>query len=439
MENEIDQLKAALRSTPENEFIRKLLIDKLMQQGNHVEETEIILKESQKLYPENSFYTEQLIAYYFKQSKFSVCITIYENFTGSDISNQLRAMISEAYLEIDEFQKSKELYFQIIDLDASFEHEKLDRSFKLNTVSSPDQQAQNQNDNSHLFIKSEIKFKDVGGLDDIKRQIDLKIIKPYQNQDLFKKYGKKSGGGLLFFGPPGCGKTFIAKATAGELESNFIAVGLNDILDMYLGNSEKNIHKYFNIARENKPCVLFIDEIDALGGNRESHGIGAGKNVVNQFLSEMDGIKSDNDGVLILGATNSPWQIDNALLRPGRFGNIIFVPPPDTEAKEKILKLKLQNRPIDDINYSKILPLTHNFSGADIDAIIELAIENILEEAIKTGKERNVKTSDLIEVCQKLKPSTLQWFSIAKNYVEYANKSGLYDDVKTYLAANKLL
>ena len=127
------------------------------------------------------------------------------------------------------------------------------------------------------------------------------------------------------------------------------------------------------------------------------------------------------------------------ILEPGRFGKIIFVPPPDVEAREKILKLKLQNKPVDEINYSKILPITQNFSGADMDAVIELAIEDILEQAIKTGQDRNITTSDLVKACNNLKPSTLQWFGIAKNYVEYANNAGLYDDVQTYLMKNKLM
>ena len=193
------------------------------------------------------------------------------------------------------------------------------------------------------------------------------------------------------------------------------------------------IRDSFETARKNTPCVLFFDEIDALGGKRSSHGNSGGKSVINQFLSELDGIEADNDGILIIGATNAPWDLDPAFKRPGRFDRVIFVPPPDEESKEEILKLKLQKKPHENIDYKSLVAKTKDYSGADIDAIIDIAIEEVLTKAIETGNSEPIQTKNLQKAIKKHKASTADWFSSAKNYAMFANKSGLYDDILKYM------
>ncbi|MCL4110219.1 UNVERIFIED_CONTAM: hypothetical protein GTU68_030603 [Idotea baltica] len=276
-------------------------------------------------------------------------------------------------------------------------------------------------------------FEDVGGMANVKKEIDLKIIKPLEHAELYAQYGKKVGGGLLLYGPPGCGKTFIAKATAGEIDAHFINVSLNDILDMFIGNSEKNLHDIFEIARNNTPCVMFIDEIDALGAKRSDLRQSAGKNIINQFLAELDGLEANNDGILIIGATNTPWHLDSAFRRPGRFDRIIFVPPPDDESKIEILKLKLKEKPVEKIDYKSVIKHTKDYSGADIDAMIDIAIESKLEKAMETGIPEPIGSKDLIAAAKVHKPSTVDWFTTAKNYALFANQSGLYNDILKYL------
>ena len=206
---------------------------------------------------------------------------------------------------------------------------------------------------------------------------------------------------------------------------------------MWLGNSEKNLHEIFETARAHKPCVIFIDEIDALGANRNDINKTAGRTVINQFLSELDGIDSDNDGILVLGATNAPWYIDPAFRRPGRFDRIIFVAPPDAEARKSIFQIQLKDKPVQDIDVNQLAKKSAEYSGADIKASIDIAIEHKLTESFKDGIPKPIQTKDLVKAFSKMKPSTKEWFNSAKNYALYANDSGLYDDILSYLKIKK--
>jgi SpoVK/Ycf46/Vps4 family AAA+-type ATPase len=206
---------------------------------------------------------------------------------------------------------------------------------------------------------------------------------------------------------------------------------------MWIGNSEKNLHEVFELARANTPCVVFIDEIDALGASRNDMKQSAGRHLINQFLQELDGLQGDNDGLLILGATNTPWNLDAAFRRPGRFDRIIFVPPPDEPSRAAILKLKLAEKPVSAIDYNTVVKRMEHYSGADIDAVVDLAIEAKLEQAFKEGIPKPIETKDLLEAVKKHKASTQEWFMTAKNFALFANDSGLYDDVLAYLKIKK--
>lgn len=177
-------------------------------------------------------------------------------------------------------------------------------------------------------------FDDIGGLDELKKTIHKKIILPYQKPGLFQRFRKKVGGGVLLYGPPGCGKTMLARATAGECKATFFNVAISDVLDMYIGESERKLHALFEQARAQAPAVMFFDEVEALGGKRSNTRESTSSKLVSQFLSEMDGFTNDNHGVLILAATNVPWSVDSAFRRPGRFDRVLFVPPPDRPARK---------------------------------------------------------------------------------------------------------
>ncbi len=285
--------------------------------------------------------------------------------------------------------------------------------------------------------KPQLNFADVGGMDGVKEEIRMKIILPLKQPELFKAYGKKAGGGILLYGPPGCGKTFMARATAGEVNAGFLAVGINDVLDMWIGQSEKNLHAIFEQARSHRPCVLFFDEVDALGANRTDMLKSGGRQMINQFLSELDGVSSSNEGVLILAATNAPWHLDPAFRRPGRFDRIIFVPPPDQGARASVLRLMLRGKPADAVDFEAVAKKTDGFSGADLKAVVELAVEAKLREAMKSGALAPITSKDLLEAAKRHKPTVRDWFDTARNYALYANQSGLYDDILAYLKLSK--
>lgn len=284
-----------------------------------------------------------------------------------------------------------------------------------------------------------IDFCDVGGLDKLKNIIKMKIVKPFINPGLFDKFRKKVGGGILLFGPTGCGKTYIARATAGECNARFIPVHITDILDPYMGVSAQNIKEIFSTARAKKPCVLFFDEVDTIGYNRSKLSSEHMRPIVDQLLSEIEGIDTSTDKMLIIGATNMPWDVDSAFKRPGRFDKTVFVPPPDKEARVEIFKLKLNEKPVEAIDYEILSKLTELYSGADIDNVVEVATENVINEILLTGVERNITMKDLVESIKSTKPSTIEWLRTIKNYVKYANQSGLYDDVDSFISKHKKL
>lgn len=282
--------------------------------------------------------------------------------------------------------------------------------------------------------KYKLSFGDIGGLDELKKQANMKIIQPFKNPELFKKFKKSAGGGILLYGAPGCGKSYFARAIAGECGADFYNIGIEEILDMYVGESEKNIKALFDTLRANRPAVLFIDEIDALGRKRELLRNTSLTTTINAFLAQMDGVESDNENILIIGATNAPWDVDSAFRRTGRFDRTFFVPPPDADARLEIFKIYLKDIPSEDIDYKELSSMTHNFSGADIKGVVDRVGEKVIEEILTSSSERNITQEDLEIEIDKSTATTLEWFSMAKNVVEYANQSGTYNELQEYLS-----
>jgi AAA+ superfamily predicted ATPase len=287
--------------------------------------------------------------------------------------------------------------------------------------------------------KPGVTLADVAGMTEVKRRLNLAFLGPLKNPEMMRMYGKSLRGGLLMYGPPGCGKTFIARATAGELGAKFIAVGLSDVLDMWIGASEKNLHEIFESARRNAPCVLFFDEIDALGQKRSLQRHSAARNVVNQLLSEMDSVNANNAGIFVLAATNHPWDVDTALRRPGRLDRTLLVLPPDAAARAAILNWQTRERPLGEIDFQWIANKTADFSGADLVHLVDSAAELAMEDSLTSGRVRPIGQPDFKKALKELKPSTRAWFEVARNYAMFANDGGVYDELLDYLRAQRLV
>ncbi|MGV9836058.1 AAA family ATPase [Nocardia niigatensis] len=293
-------------------------------------------------------------------------------------------------------------------------------------------------DDVGMFERPKLTLADVGGMEHVKQQLELSLLGPVRNPELAKAFGTSARGGLLLYGPPGCGKTFVASAVAGELGANFYAIEIADILNWYTGRSEYNLKQVFRTARRKAPCVLFFDEIDALGHKR-SHLSGSNslRSTVNQLLTEMDSMTSDNEGVYIIGATNHPWDVDVALRRPGRFDRMVLVALPDAEARVSILRHHLKDRPVEGIDLNAVAARTDGYSGADLAQICKSATQLAMADSIRTGTVRPVRMPDIATALGQTRPSTGAWFESARNVVEFANNDGSYDELAAYMRTRK--
>ncbi len=259
-----------------------------------------------------------------------------------------------------------------------------------------------------LSEKPKLRFADIAGLEDVKEQIRLKMILPFTFPDKAKKYKVKTGGGILLYGPPGTGKTMIAKAVAGELDATFFAIAPSEILNKWVGESEKNIRKLFETARSCPKAVIFIDEVESLIPKRrdaESGSVMA--RVVPQILAELDGFEArEGQNVMFMGATNEPWSIDYAMLRPGRLDEKVYVGLPDQDARKKILELNLKDIPLcEDVDFEALATKLEGYSGADVAYLCRKVAEQTFLESVELSHERPVADADFQRVLKTLRPS----------------------------------
>src|SRR5687767_11358128 len=352
-------LREAVRLSPQNAPLLLHVADMVLRSGGF-NEAEALFKRALAVEPGNVAAKLGLAAAFFQQGKHSAALVIVEDLVKGPapaprsllLHARLALHAGESRLAAQQYQRAREIDASLADpaLEAELAPHlpkrpvpqlpkatftpppsATDDSSPFFTAEDSDEPAENPDNGEREALpagdlpadasEQEVErpvtsFADVGGMEQVKEEVRMKIILPLQQPELFKAYGKKVGGGILMYGPPGCGKTFLARATAGEVSASFLAVGISDVLDMWIGQSEKNLHSIFDQARAHRPCVLFFDEVDALGANRTDMLKSGGRQIINQFLQELDGINSSNEGVLVLGATNTPWNLDPAFRRP---------------------------------------------------------------------------------------------------------------------------
>lgn len=436
-------LREAVRLSPDNQPLRVHLAESLLGSGLPAD-AEQEYRSALSRWPDDSGLKTGLATAFAQQGKDSHAQVVLEELCGKpDAPAKALVLFARLLLKAGEPERAVRTYKRAIAADPAVADSVLADQLGVRPVPAGGNDEVDEgrlraanapaSDPIAEIEKPKTVFNDVGGMDAVKEEIRLKIIYPLSHAELYKAYGKTVGGGILLYGPPGCGKTHLARATAGEIKAGFLSVGINDVLDMWIGNSERNLHEIFGQARRNQPCVLFFDEVDALAASRADLRHSAGRNVVNQFLNELDGVQTSNEGVLILAATNAPWHLDSAFRRPGRFDRLLFVPPPDAPARAAILRILLTGKPVDNPDVDQVAKKTADCSGADLKSLIDVAIERKLQEAMRSGKPSPLTTKDLLAAAATIKPSTREWFASARNHALYANQGGVYDDVLKYL------
>jgi transitional endoplasmic reticulum ATPase len=360
-----------------------------------------------------------------------------------------KLMRARALLALERYEDGRKMYREAVEANPTLEDAELARqlNIRITTIKTdttgdrPVLKLVTQGDADESILErivipepDRITFDDVGGLEDIKEQIRKKIILPFQKPSLFHRFRKKVGGGIMLYGPPGCGKTLLARATAGECGAGFFNVAIADILDMYIGESEAKLHALFEEARSSAPAVIFFDELEALGGKRQYQRDSSSSKLVSQFLSELDGYSQQNQNILIIGATNVPWAVDLAFRRPGRFDRVLFVPPPDRTARRRILHIHLNDRPVEqDLQLDALAGKTSGFSGADLRNLVETGADMAIDESIEQGKEVPIANRHIQSALKDVKPTTFEWLTTARNHARYGNEGGMYDEVLEFL------
>ena len=272
--------------------------------------------------------------------------------------------------------------------------------------------------------KPNISFDDIAGLEDVKQEIQLKMLYPFQHPELAERYGIDVGGGMLLYGPPGTGKTMIAKAVARELDATMFVITPAQLMSKWVGEAEQNVRKLFDAAKEEPKAVIFMDEVEAMVPKRRSSQSSVMQRVVPQILQELEGFdRKAGRALMFMGATNEPWSLDPAMMRPGRLDSKVYVPLPDPVARFRLFEIYLGKRPLDDdIDFSVLVEKTVRYSGADIKAIAGRSATLPFLEGVSGGEPRNINMADVLSVIEDTLPSV--HVKDVKKYDDWARSEG---------------
>ncbi|MER6948272.1 ATP-binding protein [Nonomuraea sp. NPDC000554] len=437
----LQALREAARLSPDNLPLRQHLAGQLLAKG-YLAEAEAEYRAALVLAPKNADITAGLAEAFVRQSAHGAALAALEPLLASPgYPPRLGVLAARALFGEGDTARAGYRYHEAVSRDPSVAD--ADLAARLSappaplyaTPETPPAAAAPAGETSAEVERSGLTFADVAGMDTVKEALRVKLLLPIQQPELFAAYGKRAGGGVLLYGPPGAGKTHLARAAAGELGASFVSVGLADILDMYIGSSERNLRATFELARRNRPCVLFFDEVDALAARRSDMRQAHTRQIVNQFLAELDGVDQNaNEGVLVLAATNAPWYVDVAFRRPGRLDQPVFVPPPDAAARAAILRILCRNKPLAEMDFDAVARVTDHFVGADLKGLVDRAVEAKLQQSISAGRPIPLSTPDLLAAAKSVRPTAVrEWMATARNYVMHANDSGAWDELMPWV------
>jgi SpoVK/Ycf46/Vps4 family AAA+-type ATPase len=275
---------------------------------------------------------------------------------------------------------------------------------------------------------------DVAGMPAIKRWLSTAFLSSLRDPQMRRLFGRSLRGGLLMYGPSGCGKTFLARALAGELEAGFLGIDLAHVVDMWLGYSRRSIHEIFETARAAAPCLLYLDQLEAIGPRRAGRRHSIGRGVVDQLVAELYSASEEHEGVFVVAATEHPWDVDSLLRQPGRLDHRLLVLPPDLQAREAIIRSVLAGRPLaEDLDLAGLAARTDRYSAADLAQLCESAAAAAREASIGSNSSRPIAMADFTRGLHELRPSTPPWFELARDYARFAAEPGSYDDLVSYL------
>ncbi|MEV0149010.1 MULTISPECIES: ATP-binding protein [unclassified Nonomuraea] len=448
----LQALREAARLSPDNLPLRRHLADQLLGKG-YLAEAEAEYRAALVLAPGDPEIAAGLAEAFVRQSAHGPALAVLEPFLATPgHAPRLGVLAARALLGEGDAHGAARRYHEAVSRDASLADADLAARLtpqpagpagtswggpSAGPAHQPVQHPQQpvEEPDGAQVERSAISFADVAGMEAVKEALRVKLLLPIQQPELFKAFGKRAGGGVLLYGPPGAGKTHLARAAAGELGAAFVNVGLSDILDMYIGSSERNLRGMFDLARRHRPCVLFFDEVDALAARRSDMRQAHTRQLVNQFLAELDGVDQHaNEGVLVLAATNAPWYIDVAFRRPGRFDQLVFVPPPDLAARAAILRILCRDKPLAEMDFEAVARVTDLFAGADLKGVVDRAVEAKLHQSISAGRPIPLSTPDLLAAAQAVRPAAVrEWLGTARNYVMHANDSGAWDELMPWI------
>lgn len=280
-------------------------------------------------------------------------------------------------------------------------------------------------------------FKDIAGLDEIKRSLEMRLSSPLLHSSVYHRFGRKSASGFILYGPSGCGKSMLVQAAANEFDLPLTLINTGNVIDPFYGQSARNLHNMFEEAREENPLsIIAIEELDVFAYHRGKSSPEL-RNIVDQLIQELDINAQSNNQIMVIGMTNMPWDIDPAFRSHGRLNKSFFVAPPDKKARALIFEQALQGKPHAEMNYAELAEKTSLFTAADIHGLVDQAVDQVIDDIFKSNDQnRNVEQKDLLKVIDPGHSSAIDWLRNMANYVSFANQSGVFDEVAHYLEEN---